>query len=229
MDVIRDVFKPYSLKLWASSLLLAMALKSMQTRVSHPLFVPCFYALVPLIFFLFAMPILGYNIDELRQAGWLFDFGSNDVSVPFYEYLTYYRFDLINWNVVARCFPTMLALTFFGLLHVPINIPALSVSTDQEFDINREVIAHGVSNLISGFCGTPQNYLVYTNSVLFIRSGGESRTAGVILGIVMTLFFFLGGKAVSYVPTLVVGALIFHLSIEVYNCIFIRNSWSRRL
>jgi MFS superfamily sulfate permease-like transporter len=72
---------------------------------------------------------------------------------------------------MGKCFPTMLALTFFGLLHVPINIPALSISTGQDFDINREVVAHGISNILSACIGTPQNYLVYTNSVLFIRSG----------------------------------------------------------
>lgn len=31
----------------------------------------------------------------------------------------------------------------------------------------------------------------------------------------MLAFFFLGGKAVGYVPVLVVGALIFHLSIDL--------------
>ena len=38
-------------------------------------------------------------------------------------------------------------------MHVPINIPSLSMSTHQDVDINAELIAHGYSNLLSGMCG----------------------------------------------------------------------------
>ena len=51
----------------------------------------------------------------------------------------------------------MFALTFFGVLHVPINVPALGFSTGVDnVDVDRELIAHGVSNALSGFCGSIQ-------------------------------------------------------------------------
>ncbi len=53
----------------------------------------------------------------------------------------------------------MLALVFFGILHVPINVPALGVTVQQSTNLNKELIGHGVSNLISGFLGSCQNYL----------------------------------------------------------------------
>lgn len=168
-STVIDVFQPFSLKLWGSAFGLAVSLKLMQTRISHPLFVPLFYAMVPLMFYVIAIGVLGLDMKSLRQSGWLFDFGSSEVYVPFYQYFEYFDFSLANAKAIGECVPTMLALTFFGLLHVPINVPALSVSTHQEVDINKEIIAHGVSNLISGLFGAPQNYLVYTNSVLFIR------------------------------------------------------------
>jgi SulP family sulfate permease len=39
---------------------------------------------------------------------------------------------------------------------VPINIPALAVSLRQDVDLNREVLSHGLSNILSGFCGSCQ-------------------------------------------------------------------------
>lgn len=52
----------------------------------------------------------------------------------------------------------MMALTFFGILHVPINVPALGVSTGRDnVDTNRELIAHGWSNMLSGGLGTVQS------------------------------------------------------------------------
>ena len=53
--------------------------------------------------------------------------------------------------------PAMLALTFFGILHVPINIPALGLTTGEDnVDVDRELKAHGMSNAFSGLCGSIQ-------------------------------------------------------------------------
>jgi sulfate permease, SulP family len=110
----------------------------------------------------------------------------------------------------------MLALTFFGILHVPINVPALSVSTgEDELDVDRELIAHGVSNALSGLAGSVQNYLVYTNSLLFIRSGGNSRVAGVLLAAATAGILFAGTAIIGFIPVMVVGALIFLLGMDL--------------
>lgn len=53
--------------------------------------------------------------------------------------------------------PAMLSLTFFGVLHVPINVPALAMAIgEDDIDIDRELKAHGLSNALSGFCGSIQ-------------------------------------------------------------------------
>jgi MFS superfamily sulfate permease-like transporter len=85
-------------------------------------------------------------------------------------------FKLVHWNAILDTVPAMFALTFFGILHVPINVPALAFNIGEDnCNLDRELIAHGVSNVLSGFAGSIQNYLVYTNSVLFIRTGGDGR------------------------------------------------------
>ena len=51
----------------------------------------------------------------------------------------------------------MFALTFFGILHVPINVPALGLTTGEDnVDVDRELRAHGLSNALSGLCGSIQ-------------------------------------------------------------------------
>lgn len=45
-----------------------------------------------------------------------------------------------------------------GVLHVPINVPALGVSTNKDdVNVNRELVAHGISNAVSGLFGTVQS------------------------------------------------------------------------
>lgn len=51
----------------------------------------------------------------------------------------------------------MFALTFFGVLHVPINVPALGISTGEDnLNVDKELLAHGISNAVSGFFGSIQ-------------------------------------------------------------------------
>ena len=110
----------------------------------------------------------------------------------------------------------MFALTFFGVLHVPINIPALAFNIGEDhLDLDRELVAHGISNALSGCFGSIQNYLVYTNSVLFIRSGGDSRMAGFLLAVATFGILLAGPAIIGYIPVMMVGVLIFVLGFEL--------------
>ncbi|KAJ2725717.1 hypothetical protein GGI07_001085 [Coemansia sp. Benny D115] len=210
---LAELFVPNTLGLWSSSLLVALLLRALNTRYTHPLFVPVFFMIVPAAFYLVAAA-LGLSLSSLRATGWVFELPSSDV--PFYHFYTLFDFGNTDWYAVWRAVPTMLGLAFFSILHVPINVPALAVSTNADkVDTNRELVAHGISNLLSGVLGSFQNYLVYSNSLLFIRSGGESNLAGMMLGIATLAVFFAGPALIGFIPTMVVGALIFHLGLEL--------------
>ena len=68
----------------------------------------------------------------------------------------------------------MLALTFFGILHVPINVPALGLTTGEDnVDVNRELRAHGYSNALSGLCGSIQVFPLWTSHTSLLISVAE--------------------------------------------------------
>ena len=71
--------------------------------------------------------------------------------------LTALDFSAVDWSAFLDTIPAMFALTFFGVLHVPINVPALGISTGEDnLNVDRELIAHGVTNALSGFAGSIQ-------------------------------------------------------------------------
>lgn len=48
-----------------------------------------------------------------------------------------------------------------------LQVPALSVSLSEDnVKLDRELIAHGASNMLAGLTGTVPNYLTYVNTVL---------------------------------------------------------------
>jgi SulP family sulfate permease len=125
-------------------------------------------------------------------------------------------FKVVDWEAIGSTLPTMFALSFFGIIHVPINVPALGLAVQQDdVNINRELFGHGLSNAISGLCGSIQNYLVFANSRLFIQNGGNSRAAGVLLAFATVGVWVAGPAMIGYIPILIVGTLIFMLGIEM--------------
>jgi SulP family sulfate permease len=110
----------------------------------------------------------------------------------------------------------MLALTFFGILHVPINVPALALNTGEDHaNLDHELKLHGYSNFFSGAAGSIQNYLVYSNSLFFMRSGGNTRLAGILLAVFTFLVMLIGPSLIGYIPVMMVGVLIFDLGFEL--------------
>ncbi|CAG8559235.1 10880_t:CDS:10 [Paraglomus brasilianum] len=199
--------------LWFSALFLALLLRVIYAKCQHPLVVPFYFMIVPLVFYAFVY-LFRLPWESLREGGWVFPMPVEDA--PWYRFYHHYNLKETNWGALMKTIPAMFALTFFGILHVPINVPALGVSINEDnVNTNRELVAHGLSNMFSGFAGSVQNYLVYTNSVLFIKSGGDSRVAGVMLAIATTIVLLIGPWIVGYIPVMVVGALIFHLGLDL--------------
>ncbi|KAL8633576.1 hypothetical protein Q9189_000729 [Teloschistes chrysophthalmus] len=214
MVTLRKLFQADTVALWVLPLALSIFLILIKHWVKHPLTDATFFLSIIAIFYFFVGAMDQLHLPDLRDKGWVFE--APDAGVPFYHFYTLYNFEAVNWEALLDTVPTMLALTFFGIIHVPINVPALGFTMGEDnVDVDRELKAHGLSNALSGACGSIQNYLVYTNSVLFARSGGNSRVAGVMLAIATFGVLISGPVIIGYIPVLVVGALIFFLGIEL--------------
>jgi sulfate permease, SulP family len=124
---------------------------------------------------------------------------------------------VVSFGAILESVPTLVALTLFSLIHVPINIPALGISTNTDVDMNNELIAHGYSNFISGICGCGlQNYLAYTQSVVYHRSGGFGKPSGFAVAIVTAGLFVVGPAIASFIPRAMAGSLLLHVGIDLF-------------
>ncbi|KAF9005068.1 sulfate anion transporter [Cyathus striatus] len=200
------------LLLWTIPLLLAVLLRIVTTRWHHQLIFPLYFIIIPLIFY---VVITAAQIDlyDLRKAGWLFDMGDT-AHEPWWQFYTYLDFRAVRFGPLWSTLPTQFALLFFNILHPPLNVPALAVSLNDDVDTNKELVAHGYSNLLAGLVGLP-NYLVYVNTLLFYRVGGGTRIAGFLLAVATALLLIIGTGPIAYIPVMVVGALIFVLGLDL--------------
>ncbi|KAF9695826.1 hypothetical protein EKO04_006211 [Ascochyta lentis] len=214
LATLQKLFSADTWYLWTIPLVLAISIMLMQRMVKSPFVLPAFFVLIFATFYVFVKGIFRVDLQDARDAGWIFE--QPEAGVKFYRFYSYFKFWLIDVSALASCIPTMFALSFFGIIHVPINVPALGAAVKEDnLDVNRELIAHGISNTLSGFVGSIQNYLVYANSVMFIANGGDSRVAGALLAVATTAVWIAGPAMVGYIPICLVGALIFLLGIDL--------------
>ncbi|KAJ5138645.1 sulfate transporter [Penicillium bovifimosum] len=213
IPTIKKLFHLDTFPLWIVPLSLAIGLLILKRFVRSNFLVGGYFIAVAVVFYIVVLSA-GIPMDALRHNGWVFDAPSSNN--PWYHFYTLYDLSAVNWTAFSETIPAMFALTFFGVLHVPINVPALGISTGEDnLNVDRELVAHGVTNALSGFAGSIQNYLVYTNSLLFIASGGSSRLAGLMLAAATAGIMVIGPVIIGYIPIMVVGALIFLLGIEL--------------
>ncbi|KAI2794871.1 hypothetical protein POX_a01472 [Penicillium oxalicum] len=213
LGTLQKLFQLDTFPLWMIPLFLAIALLVLKRFVRSNFLVGAYFIGVAVIFYIVILSAR-ISMPTLHHKGWVFDAPSSNH--PWYHFYTLYDFSAVDWVAFLDTIPAMFALTFFGVLHVPINVPALGISTGEDnLNVDRELMAHGVTNALSGFAGSIQNYLVYTNSLLFIASGGNSRLAGLMLAAATAGIMFIGPVIIGYIPVMVVGALIFLLGIEL--------------
>ncbi|WEW55753.1 hypothetical protein PRK78_001186 [Emydomyces testavorans] len=213
LDTLERLFQLDTIFLWTTPLVVAIGLLLLKRYIHSNFLVGGYFLSVAGLFYMIKF-ISGISLDTLRRSGWVFEAPASEN--PWYHFYTLYNFSAVDWSALADTVPAMFALTFFGILHVPINVPALGISTGEDnLNVDRELIAHGISNVLSGLAGSIQNYLVYTNSLLFIASGGNHRLAGIMLAAGTFGILLAGPGIIGFIPILVVGALIYMLGIEL--------------
>ncbi|KAF2862764.1 hypothetical protein K470DRAFT_242747 [Piedraia hortae CBS 480.64] len=211
---LRRLLAPDTIPLWIPPFALAVLLWAVKRRYDRPWLVPAYYIAITVIFYIITTAVPAITMDKLRASGWVFE--APAAGVPFYHFYTLYNFSLVDWGAIWTTIPSQLALTFFGILHVPINVPNLALVVQEDnVSINRELIVHGVSNTLSGALGSIQNYLVFVNSALFMETGGNSRAAGVLLAAATAGLWVAGPRVIGFVPVMVVGTLIYYLGIDL--------------
>ncbi|KAJ2906999.1 uncharacterized protein MKZ38_008567 [Zalerion maritima] len=216
LETAKKLIEVDTLPLWLIPLGAATALFYALMRIHSKYFLPLFILSVPLIFYLSVFASGNFDPPYLREHGWIFE--GPPSGEPWWYFYTLYKFNLVHWDAIGRCVPAMLALTFFGILHVPINVPALAQQTGEDHaNLDHELKLHGFSNLISGLAGSIQNYLVYANTAMFVKSGGNTRLAGYELAVLTFLVMTVGPSTIGFIPVMMVGVLIYELGFELLS------------
>lgn len=134
----------------------------------HALYVPVYIVVIAGTFWAVAAGA-GYatveGMEHLSATGWLFTV-ENSVRHQkgigrSWDYWSLFDFKRIEWHAMGAAVQNIVLLVIIGVLNLPIYIPAMAVSLNMpSFNMNHELMGHGLSNIFAGIVGTIPNLVV---------------------------------------------------------------------
>lgn len=88
--------------------------------------------------------------------------------------------------------------------------------TETRGDGNRECIAQGTGNILSGFFGGTGGCGMIGQTVININAGGRGRLSGVIMAITLLTFILFADKYIEQVPIAALVGVMFMMVIETF-------------
>lgn len=211
LGTLRAFAQPAVLAMWLLPLGLSCCLRLLARTVRSPLLTPLFFVCVPLAFHA-TLKAAGMELADPSVSRWFFE----AEPTPDWRLLwQIYETGTIAWDVLPSQLGTFAALTAFSLIHVPINVPSLSMTTDMVADLDQELRSHGLANLLSGAVGCLPNYICFSNSALYYKCGGGGRVCSALLALALFAFFMIGPSAIHVLPRCMAGAMLLHMGSEL--------------
>ncbi|WP_437599723.1 SLC26A/SulP transporter family protein [Sorangium sp. So ce590] len=117
----------------------------------------------------------------------------------------------VNWPVLFDSGGNMVAVTVMAAITVLLSASGVELATEQEIDLDRELRATGVANIVGSMFGCVVGYMSMPESSMNFKTGANTRLAGLFAASISALVLVIGADAISYYPRPVLGGLIAYL------------------
>jgi SulP family sulfate permease len=115
-----------------------------------------------------------------------------------------------DWLSILAQYSSLGALLLTSIVSLLLNISALELAADEEIDLNVELRAAGLGNMLGGFAGGMVGFHSLSLSMLPIRMGVRSRAVALFSGLMCLLVLWLGTDLLGYIPRFILGGILFY-------------------
>ncbi len=167
--------------------------------------------------------ILGVRLTTLAAEGWLLG--------PFPQDLAW-RFPLdsqtlsrVNWQALLNASPVAAPAILISVIGFLLNASGLELVVKRDIGLNRELMAAGVANLLSGLTGGLIGYTAISFSTLNHVLGKGKRLPGLLVALLLILTVVVGTSLLSLVPRLLLGGLLVYIGLALLHE-WVIQAWS---
>ena len=167
--------------------------------------------------------LLGTPLAEAQADGWMFR-PQSAAGLTFPWHLDDLR--RFPWEALPSLSGDILAVMFVTAITILINTTGTELATRREADLDRELNAHGIANLITGAFGGYVSCVSISRSTLNFSAGATSRLSGVTVAVISAAVIVLDPGFLGYVPKCLLGGLLIYLGLDLLYC-WLLASWRR--
>lgn len=210
LDNFARLFQTEVLVHWLPGLIFALALLLLLRRSSHFLIIPGMLALGIALFYI-GLALAGISTSQAAELGWLL--GPFDQKALF-QPLTPSSLALVDWSAILTQLDKIGAVIALSLISLLLNVSALEVAVKEDIDMNRELGAAGLANVIAGLFGSTVGYQALSLTVLAHRLNAKTRLAGVFAALVCGGTLLFGASLLSYFPKPILGGILLFMGLS---------------
>ena len=124
---------------------------------------------------------------------------------------------IINLHTLTVIVPYAIVLTIIGLSESLMTLSLIDEITQTHGRANKECIAQGIGNIISGFFKSMGGCAMIGQSMINISSGGRGRLSGIVAGLFLLLFIILLWPLIKLIPLAALVGVMFMVVIETFE------------
>jgi len=205
-------------------LVFAVFLLVVLRRRDHVLIFPGILIAAIIVFYML-LGLTNTSIATATEQGWLLG------ALPanggrLWQPLSFSDLAQVNWLVIGRQIGSLLVIAIISVIGILLNLTGVELATGQNVDLNRDLKAAGIANLVAGLGGSMVGWHTLSRSTLAYKMGARSRLVGFVLAAVCGIVLWLGGSLLSYFPNPILGGLLLFLGLD-FLVTWVYDSWFR--
>ncbi|MCF6295800.1 MAG: SulP family inorganic anion transporter [Flavobacteriaceae bacterium] len=156
-----------------------------------------------------AIVIFG-NLDVATVGSFIHDGGGEGLKGG----LPQFQFDIFdkvpfNWETIKFIFPYALILAAIGLIESLMTLNLIDELTETRGNSNRECLAQGGANIVTGFFGGMGGCAMIGQSLINIKGGGRGRLSGIVAALTLLGFILFASGLIEQVPIAALVGVMF--------------------
>jgi len=121
-----------------------------------------------------------------------------------------------SWESIKFIFPYALILAAIGLIESLMTLNLIDDLTDTRGNSNKECIAQGGANIVTGLFGGMGGCAMIGQSIINIKGGGRNRLSGIVAAVLLLMFILFGSSYIEQIPIAALVGVMFMVVIGTF-------------
>ena len=161
--------------------------------------------------------VIGLDLDVATVGSFICDGGGEGLKggLPEFQTELFKRIPL-NMATFSFIFPYALILAAIGLIESLMTLNLIDDLTDTRGNGNRECVAQGSANIITGLFGGMGGCAMIGQSIINIKSGGRTRLSGIVAALTLLAFILFASSYIERVPIAALVGVMFMVVVGTF-------------